>query len=263
MLQNQSIFESLFNREFSDAGNIGFLKELTNKHPYFSPAQFYLLHKTVKGEDGYEKQVCKTHILFNNPHWLNFQLLQTSSGAAISLSHNNTTATETTALASEKTSGISNKTLPYEQDEMEADAATGLQPLKIELKLPQENSSKAEELLFEPMHLVDYFASQGIKLNEDVQPADKLGRQMKSFTEWLKTMKKVHESGALPETQNDELVQTLAEKSNAENEVLTVSMAEVFIKQGKKEKAIEIFEKLSLLNPAKSAYFATKIENLK
>ena len=47
-------------------------------------------------------------------------------------------------------------------------------------------------MVFEPMHLVDYFASQGIKLSEEVQTGDKLGKQLKSFTEWLKTMKKVH-----------------------------------------------------------------------
>ena len=40
-------------------------------------------------------------------------------------------------------------------------------------------------------------------------------------------------------------------------------MAEVFIQQGKIEKAHDIYKKLSLLNPAKSAYFAAKIELLK
>jgi hypothetical protein len=40
-------------------------------------------------------------------------------------------------------------------------------------------------------------------------------------------------------------------------------MAEVWIKQGNKEKAIEIYNKLSLLNPDKSAYFASLAEQLK
>jgi hypothetical protein len=35
------------------------------------------------------------------------------------------------------------------------------------------------------------------------------------------------------------------------------------IKQNKQEKAIEMYEKLSLMNPSKSAYFAAKIESLK
>lgn len=263
MLQNQSLFEFLFNRDYSDTGNIGFLKEITGKHPYFSPAQFYLLHKTEKGSDEYDKQVCKTNILFNNPHWLHFQLQQTGSGAAISISQQHSNKNAITANSSEEPAITINQAKHIPTEEMDNASEAEIEPMKIELKLPELKTNSTEELLFEPMHVVDYFASQGIKLNEDAQTADKLGRQMKSFTEWLKTMKKVHESGSLPETQNDELVQTLAEKSNAENEVLTVSMAEVYIKQGKKEKAIEIFEKLSLLNPAKSAYFAAKIENLK
>jgi hypothetical protein len=119
-------------------------------------------------------------------------------------------------------------------------------------------------LSFEPMHLVDYFASQGIKLNDDIQTADKLGKQLKSFTEWLKTMKKVHvaelENGSI---QSDMTIQNLAEKSNTEGEIVTETMAEVFAQQGKAGKAIEVYKKLSLLNPLKSAFFAAKIEQLK
>jgi hypothetical protein len=40
-------------------------------------------------------------------------------------------------------------------------------------------------------------------------------------------------------------------------------MAEVLIKQGLIQKAIEVYEKLSLLDPAKSATFAAKISELK
>lgn len=40
------------------------------------------------------------------------------------------------------------------------------------------------------------------------------------------------------------------------------NMATIFEKQGKIKKAIEVYEKLKLKNPDKSAYFASKIENL-
>ena len=40
-------------------------------------------------------------------------------------------------------------------------------------------------------------------------------------------------------------------------------MAEVYENQGKLVKAMEVYNKLSLLNPAKSAYFAAKSEKLK
>ncbi|HZW69505.1 MAG TPA: hypothetical protein VFF57_01470, partial [Hanamia sp.] len=121
-----------------------------------------------------------------------------------------------------------------------------------------------EPVPFEPLHTVDYFASQGIKLSEDALANDQLGKQVKSFTAWLKSMKKLH-PGQLPEQNEviEKLIQTSSEASNQSANVLTEAMAEVLVKQGKSEKAIEMYQKLSLLNPSKSAYFAAKIERIK
>jgi hypothetical protein len=127
-----------------------------------------------------------------------------------------------------------------------------------------ELSVEEEEIAFEPLHTVDYFASQGIKITDQPITNDKLGNQMKSFTEWLKSMKRLH-PGKLqePNIATEKLIQSAAEESNINTEVLTEAMAEVLIKQDKKEKAIEMFSKLSLINPSKSAYFAAKIESIK
>ena len=121
-----------------------------------------------------------------------------------------------------------------------------------------------ETIAFEPLHTVDYFASQGIKITEELLTKDKLGSQMKSFTAWLKSMKKVH-PGKLEEQSlaTEKLIQASANESNFNTEILTEAMAEVLIKQDKKDKAIEMFSKLSLINPSKSAYFAARIESIK
>ena len=58
-------------------------------------------------------------------------------------------------------------------------------------------------------------------------------------------------------------VEKMAEISINDREVVTEAMAEVWEKQGKAIKAIEVYQKLSLLNPGKSSYFAAKIEQLK
>lgn len=139
-----------------------------------------------------------------------------------------------------------------------------MQEIKIDLAASLKSAENEQAPAFEPMHLVDYFASQGIKLSNEVQGADKLGRQLKSFTDWLKTMKKIHipEQGA-GLSGAEIAVQAMAEKSNTENEIVTEAMAEVFAQQGKSAKAVEVYQKLSLLNPAKSAYFAAQIEKLK
>ena len=247
MQNTKAIFESIFKRNFSGPENKDLLNELTAAHPYFSPAQFFLLQLTEENTEAFEKQAAKTNLFFNNPHWLNFLLQQT-----------NPQAQEIQPMGS--TTGLPDDTDAAGEAGMEKE----IEPMHIELKMTPERSTINEEMLFEPMHLVDYFASQGIKLTEEVQTADKLGKQLKSFTEWLKTMKKIHaEPGELTTDQADQVIQTLAEKSNDEGEVLTESMADVFIKQGKIARAAEVYQKLSLLNPAKSAYFAAKLENLK
>jgi hypothetical protein len=119
-----------------------------------------------------------------------------------------------------------------------------------------------EPLAFEPYHTVDYFASQGIKIDEKMLQSDKLGKQLKSFTDWLKTMKKIHPD-KLARTGDLEPNPIISLKSPADEEILTEAMAVVYIKQGLNDKAIGLYEKLSLLNPAKSAYCAAQIKNLK
>ncbi len=262
MQHNTAIFESLFNRSFSDTGNTDFLKELTGRHPYFSPAQFFLLQHIKDDTAAFEKQVVKTGILFNNPYWLNFQVKQTST--AIIADEPMLAVLETITLEPE---GIIVDDLPDNTDAPDLNThqqEKEIEPMHIELKMPEQKTNLAEAMLFEPMHMVDYFASQGIKLTDEVQMADKLGKQLKSFTEWLKTMKKIHvENEAETPEKADTKVQVLAENSNTETEVLTESMAEVFARQGKMGKASEVYKKLSLLNPDKSTYFAAKLENLK
>ncbi|MFZ1529343.1 MAG: hypothetical protein WAT19_11350 [Ferruginibacter sp.] len=167
------------------------------------------------------------------------------------------TTTEITAVKIEPS--LPAKKTMAEENTVPPPAAAENQPAVPEAsagKLPQ-------EWLFEPLHTTDYFASQGIKLSEEVQITDKLGKQLKSFTEWLKTMKKVHDNRQSADAPLDVSVQNMAEKSNVEQEILTETMAEAFLQQGKRDKAIETYQKLSLLNPAKSAFFAAKIENLK
>jgi hypothetical protein len=244
-MQSQSqLFESLFKHNGSDRS---FLEDIAAKHPYFAPAQFYLLEQTGTSSEEYNKQAAKTSLLFNNSYWLNHQL-QPAKESSIDKKE------------------VVTETVPLQEAETKRETVQEEKAPEVVMNKPvlQPFTPTKEPMLFEPMHMVDYFASQGIKLSEEIQTGDKLGKQLKSFTEWLKTMKKVH-TDKLPGTsqQSEIAVQTLAEKSNAEDDVITEAMAEVFAMQGKTSKAIEVYQKLSLLNPAKSAFFAAKIEQLK
>ena len=164
--------------------------------------------------------------------------------------------------------------LPINCEEVTIDEEMKQVRLKIAESLSAiaaDSNSTSDSISFEPLHTSDYFASVGIKLSDEVKSNDRLGLQMKSFTQWLKTMKKVHadqlkETGIIENqlsVQNDETIQKLAEASNKENMVVTEAMAEVLLKQGKIVKAIELYEKLSLLYPSKKAYFANLLINIK
>ncbi len=313
MQPQQHLFKSLFSRDIGDSGTPDYLRDLVARHPYFSPAQFYLLRLSEPGTALYEKQAGITNLFFSNPLWLNLQLLETrqptsipektESNADISAAAGTVPVAERivaeseplqvhaepVALQEEPGQILLEETIAEPVAELPAietlaaelepvtqtmaEPATGpvaeaITPEPVAMHQPDtpptEETKLPEELpLFEPMHMVDYFASQGIKLSEEMQTADKLGKQLKSFTEWLKTMKKVHTGSEQTTGSPDKTVEDLAEKSNVGNEVITEAMAEVFARQGKRAKAVEVYQKLSLLNPAKSAYFAAKIEHLK
>jgi tetratricopeptide (TPR) repeat protein len=127
------------------------------------------------------------------------------------------------------------------------------------------SAKNADSIVFTPYHMVDYFASQGIKLILEDNPPDQFGKQLKSFTDWLKVMKKLpprHSSGKEDEKENEQ-IRHFAAHSIEERDVLTESMAEVLAKQGMYENAIALYQKLSLIYPPKSAYFASRIEQLK
>lgn len=117
----------------------------------------------------------------------------------------------------------------------------------------------------DPMHTIDYFASQGIKIDLSQIPQDKLTTHLRRFTDWLKYMKSENPNPIDLGTRKDleEAVALIAHSSNESKEVLTESMADVLQKQGQIDKAIQLYIKLSFLNPEKSAYFAAKIQHLK
>lgn len=150
-------------------------------------------------------------------------------------------------------------------EESRASAASIERTLTSAALIPTRAEIEKNEFTFEPYHTIDYFASQGIKLQQSDLSKDKFGKQLKSFTEWLRSMKRLPQAAV--ETNMDEAtqqsIQHIAEHSFEEKEIVTETMAEVWIKQGNKEKAIDTLHKLSLLNPSKSHYFAAKIEQLK
>lgn len=266
---------------YADISNdIDTLRKNVNENPFSSVAQFLLLYNYKKNNDpSFEKYAKQTAIYFNNIPWIQYQLLGNNTDhfsppLLPSETHeeiipvngpiiqNPVQGPETENDATKETTNISDNIQTLGTDEIPETNFTADEPI-IE-NSNQEPENEEEIVAFEPLHTVDYFASQGIKISEEALENDHLGQQVKSFTAWLKSMKKLH-PGQLPEQNEviEKIIQSSAEISNQNANVLTEAMAEVLLKQNKKQKAIEMYEKLSLMNPSKSSYFAAKIESLK
>ena len=267
------LFQKVFGREEDAPGNREFLDDIMKRYPYFGPAHFY----SLKESNGDEQRFQKSSLYFNDLFLLNSFLNQKNT--EIPLQNLPEDKKVEPVLVMEETPAVAEDLSPKEEapagrlNDGSIEQYAGTQHISHHEPAPEPSGrlidiatekSEPDQPLFEPLHATDYFASQGIKLSENVLGNDKLGQQLKSFTAWLKTMKKVQGDRLPPVSAAGEAaVQNLAEKSNLEEDVLTEAMAEVYSQQGKTEKAIETYSKLSLLNPSKSAYFAAKIESLK
>lgn len=231
-LINQLV-QSVLKKKSLDECSMQELQQLADQYSYFGIAQLLLTEK-MKSENPsqYKEELQKTSLYFQNPLWLDHLLNDTGNAEVI----------------------------PVQQEERVSIKEIKIEPVDAAIPI-----TTGTELTFEPYHTVDYFASQGIKFKEEEKPNDTLGQQLKSFTEWLKTLKRlpVAELMKTVDTGVEQKVEQLALHSLEDRDIVTETMAEVWEKQGNNARAIEIYNKLSLLDPSKSSYFASKIEPLK
>ncbi len=276
------------------------LVQLAKEAPYFAPARFFLAARTKQhsSDNVFINEAKKANLYFTNPYWFQYQL-----DAIEVLSHNPKTfevqtpqqqtakAVDFAVPTVEAVKELMRKIDPAQEDSLSEDEdellPDGYEEESKSLTQPGETESKIAGILSgqladfkkpveadatldfdaekERLHTIDYFASQGIKIDLSSIPQDKLTTHLRKFTDWLKQMKQVNGSTSDLGT-NLEMEKAVAENaknSNETREIMTETMAEVLVQQGQTEKAIQLYIKLSFLNPEKSSYFAAKIEQLK
>lgn len=277
------LIKSLLHKDSLDQCSLDELQQYADRYPYFGAAQLLLTKKLqTENTERYRDQLQKTYLFFHNPLWVQ-QLLDDTGTATIQSAEKSKQPVQVDVPVNEMHSepaptavmedAVSLAEAVTEDIKPVAEPAPEALPditkvadsvIAEKVATASETMTQTNDLIFEPFHTVDYFASQGIKFKEEEQ-VDKFSLQLKSFTEWLKTMKKlpVSEIASSVPTASEKKVEQLAEHSLEDREIITEAMAEVWLKQGNREKAIEVYSKLSLLEPAKSPYFAAKIEILK
>lgn len=275
------------------------LQQLSDEYPYFAPARFFLTAKAKEKDPNgvWIAQAPKTNLYFTNPYWLQYQFETITSSKAAEITEEQPPAPEEkkektvvepipTKEAfkemmrkidpSQETTGEVEEPVPDEYVE-ESEAMEELAPEEnkiagllssqlADFKKPVEPDAVLDiDADKKRMHTIDYFASQGIKIDLSSIPQDKLTTHLRKFTDWLKQVKNAN-AGPNDLVTNIEMEKAVAEtakNSNETREIVTEAMADVLIKQGQAEKAIQLYIKLSFLNPEKSSYFAAKIEQLK
>ncbi len=172
-------------------------------------------------------------------------------------------------------------------------SSDSLPNLQSTLPAGEEGRSAEEEEVIQPLYANDYFLHQGVANGEDNVPKSgafakqKSGSSdlmiMRSFAEWLRffqslkteaveeeaarravkaSWQKERLAAALEEEEEEipEVVFEMALTSIApEGNMASEPLALIYAKQGKWEKAIEVYQRLQLRNPQKSVYFAEKI----
>lgn len=260
-------------------------QQLAAEAPYFAPARFF---QAVTDQQQPATAAQKTVLYFTNPLWLSLQLAEVTPAApqeAASPAPLQIPSVESVKEMMRKIDQPEETDLPEferepEPDEYieEADAVTEtaetdskiagiLSSQLADFKKPVEADATLDiETEKRKLHTIDYFASQGIKIDLSAIPQDKLTAHLRKFTDWLKQVKNAQTTQAQDLGTSLEMEKAVAEtakNSNETREILTETMADVLEKQGQVEKAIQLYIKLSFINPEKSSYFAAKIEQLK
>jgi hypothetical protein len=267
MHAENKIVQLLSGRETLAAAEEHTLARLANQYPYFGIAHFLLAKKARALQEGNSTLLHKAALHFPDTYWLQYKLGETveepRQPAPVPEAPQDTFTPrlhfDTTEPAPDEDA------YPVEEGPEIAGSNHKLaQLLQEQAAIFHEPVDPATPLDIEriPLHAVDYFEAEGIRVTDN---NDQLGVKVRKFTDWLKQTKRSvpypADLGTDPEEES--AVQQTAVHSNEPKDVVTESMAEILIHQGKLDKAADIYRKLSFLHPDKNAYFAAKIKALK
>jgi hypothetical protein len=269
------LIQSLFEKESLEEMTLDEFRRMADQYPYSSIIQFLYSCKlkSVYHLD-FPEQVTHTALFFSSPQWLHYQLSDESEKGDFRLSqydryYNNVSEDEpielpVTEFIDEDDTTWENSLTETQEESLEEEPIFTA-PIEEQISISPEQTPAEVDLPIpiEPYHTVDYFASQGIKTRLE-DPQDELGKKVRTFTAWLKTMKRLQPAAEINEIEeSDEEIDNGLDQPIMREIIATETMAEVYLKQGLAQKAIEVYAKLSLQNPANSHIFAAKIIQIK
>jgi tetratricopeptide (TPR) repeat protein len=288
----QNISQMLHAPQSKTAYDAEALKDLREKYPYFIPAHYiHAAQLTINGDD---RDQMMSQMQLHMGNWLLFnQYIQSVNANDIAFER---LLTEEVV----KQPFYNEEPTPTWVDETEPVIIPVENIVKnINTEKADFNTSNVDDGLISPIYTEDYFLHQGIQVSNAIpknmqgdltagplEEEDKSLMVVMSFSEWLlhfktrsqkekeeredqkalKTMWQKEKLAAALEEENEEIPENVFEMAvnsiTREEGLVSEALADVYEKQGKHDKAIDMYRKLSLRNPQKNAYFARKIENI-
>ncbi|TVQ92666.1 MAG: hypothetical protein EA393_03205 [Bacteroidetes bacterium] len=302
-MQNQEKFLEILKNPYElDKGSLSFLRKMTEAHPYSQSLQI-LLAKNLQQKDklDFEQQVNKASAYA--VHRRKFQRFisdrdkpepvktQTIS-QEITSSPQVSTATETIKTDFQEDSlitgeNVENVSSPEVSSKEKPNQESLLEIVKRRLReIGQKNESSQkdksdgipaekinDEIWAEPAdkpleaESKKYFKEDETQVNLNRASLDEVlyGSRMKKqdinylIEKFLKEEPRIQPGKDLEDNQEDLSADSVSEAAD----IATETLANVYLSQGKKDEALEVYEKLCLKFPEKSSYFAKKILEIK
>ena len=208
------------------------LQQLVRQFPYFQTARKLLLHKlNTEGIDIFEQELKKSSVYIGDRAKLYFYLNANFPQGAL---QNDQSLPDLSLITTQQTNKDSNISISGGSHEDSTFNYLFLSEDEVDVINGEEKKEMIESGKYEAgdeMDLIDKFMSTGV--------------------------------GKIAPPKEDGPTVNLAKDSVKENPaILTETLARIYIKQKKYDKAIDIFNSLSLKFPEKSAYFADRIKEL-
>jgi tetratricopeptide (TPR) repeat protein len=127
---------------------------------------------------------------------------------------------------------------------------------KTQTKAPEKPTTRAKkaEVIVDPI-------IEEIKHKKKLKPSSKQKEQIEIIDQFIKTQPSISSAKNKPATTATDLTET--KNDEFEEGLVSETLVEILIKQGKKDKAIEVLKKLIWKYPQKKTYFASRITELR
>lgn len=255
--QLHTLLSSLSTSDFSLTTYAG-IETLAKEFPYFSALQFanYASQKALHKQTDTSKQreIAQLAIYKSNPYLFAAFIKSMEKMEAPAVQKETISATNT-----EKEEDIlslinelpNTNPIPKPREEQIIFTATDRSRFAVNLEKEEDKS------LMVMMSFTDWLFHFKNKTEKD--------RQEEKDKKALKTAWQKEKLAAATEEENEEIPEEIfkqAMESISENSIISESLALILAKQGKTDRAIDMYKKLSLRNPEKNSYFADRIKEL-